>query len=165
MLKKSLFAITLVALLSVSLSAGEIKVEAPWPGEWTWSGQPIPIDPPTIPVYMDVSYWIEIVNQEDLEADGITLDQVSIHNYAGCVDVEVLANFDAELDVIVTSTGAIVGDFTATIAPPDVYANVQSTHQLCVDADNVVLSGVAVQTGLHVANCVITVIPTGLVGP
>lgn len=164
MLKKSLFAIALVAFMSVSLSAGEIKVEAPWPGTWTWEGDPVPMDP-IIPVYMDVSYWIEIVNQDDLIETGITLDQVSIHHYNGCEDVEVLANFDGELDVIVTPTGGIVGDFTATILPPDFYANVQSTHQLCVDADNVVLSGMPVQTGLHVADCVITVIPVGLTGP
>ena len=158
MLKKSLIAITLVAILSVSLSAGEVKFH-----EWPGYQPPFVFEPqafgPQIPVTMDIGWWAEILDQEEL---AIKLLQISIHYYEGCTDIEILTNFDAELDCIVTPNGAIAGDYTSTVTPNTIPTG-GGIVQLCVQLDNANLGGMPGGTeDVLVATAQMTVIPMGL---
>jgi hypothetical protein len=158
MFKKSLIAITLVALLSVSLSAGEIKFHE-WPGH-----QPEYVfDPvgfgPDIPVTMDIGYWAEIMDQEDL---AIKLEQIEIHSYEGCTEVTIETNFEAELDCVVTPNGLILGDYTSTVDPSIIYPGT-SVVNLCVQLENAQLGGLPGGTEDQlVATAQMTIIPVGL---
>ena len=78
-MKRTLFAVAAAALLAASARAGEIKFHQ-------WPTMPIPQEITTIPVRMDVGYWIRIVNQGDLK---IVLTQDSIHTYSGCTSMTV----------------------------------------------------------------------------
>ena len=60
MLKKSLFAVALVALLAATVPAGEIKIHD-WPTTF------VPQELTDIPVVMDVGYWVFIDKQGDLK--------------------------------------------------------------------------------------------------
>ena len=64
-MKKALFAVAAVALLAVAAQAGEIKYHE-------WPCAPIPQEITTIPVVMDVGYWVRIKDQDKLK---ITLKQ------------------------------------------------------------------------------------------
>lgn len=158
MLKKSLIAITLVALLSVSLSAGEVKFH-----EWPGYQPPFVFEPqtfgPEIPVTMDIGWWAEVLDQDDLS---IKLEQLEIHSYEGCTDVEILTNFDAELDCIVTPNGNITGDYTGTVTPSFLPTG-GGTVNLCVHLNNANLGGQPGGTeDVLVATAQMTIIPAGL---
>ena len=115
MVKKSLIAIAVVALIAATAQAGQIfdeddpdvsyKEDGNWPYEY------IEVDICTIPVYMDIGYYVSI---EDCDKLKITLKQVSCASideddddfpcYEGCVRVDgksdkeyfkARANFDA----------------------------------------------------------------------
>jgi len=111
MLKKCLLAITVVAFLAVTVQAGDPAYYDgtykghpwPWPLEWK------EVTVCTIPVYMEVGYWIEIKDCQDLE---IILKQVECSElksgeagpgdwpcYEGCEKVKVRSNFEANLDL------------------------------------------------------------------
>jgi hypothetical protein len=158
MLKKSLFAIALVAILSVSLSAGEIKFHD-WPGHQpAWVYDPVEFGP-DIPVTMDIGWWAEILDQADL---AIKLLQIDIHSYEGCTDVEILTNFDAELDCVVTPNGVITGDYTSTVTPNTVPVG-GGIVELCVQLNDANLAGQPGGTeDVLVATARMTIIPTGL---
>ena len=157
MIKKSLIAITVVALLAASVQAGEVKWHL-WPGHQPpYVFDPQPIGDP-IPVLMDIGYWAEILNQ-DAE---IELIQESIHEYRGCVDLEIETNFAAELGCIVTPTGAILGDYSCTVEPSLILDGLHLVN-VCVLLENADLGGMPGGTeGVHVANVQMTIIPSGL---
>jgi len=73
-MKKALFAVAAVALLAVVAQAGEIKLHE-------WPCEPVPQELMTIPVYMDIGYWIRI---KDQTKKFIYLHQEDIHTYSGC---------------------------------------------------------------------------------
>jgi hypothetical protein len=71
-MKKVLFAVAVVALVTMAAQAGELKYYS-WP-----TGGFIPQEITTIPVKMDVGYWVRIKDQDKLE---IKLQQISVHEY------------------------------------------------------------------------------------
>jgi len=73
-MKKALFAVAAVALLAVVAQAGEIKLHE-------WPCEPVPQELMTIPVYMDIGYWIRI---KDQGKKLIYMHQDSVHVYSGC---------------------------------------------------------------------------------
>jgi hypothetical protein len=109
MLKKSLFVVALVAVLAGMAQAGEIKVHD-WPIEWSYQYQEIT----TIPVRMDVGYWLNIPDQDDLK---IKLEQSAIHTYEGCTPMTVQCNFDVALATTIEATGEVSGEYTSWVTP------------------------------------------------
>jgi hypothetical protein len=89
MLKRSLIAIAVVALLATVAPAGEIKLH-------TWPCALIAQEITQIPVKMDIGYWIRIKDQGSLS---IKLAQLEgeIHKFKGCTDMKVETNFKVEL--------------------------------------------------------------------
>jgi hypothetical protein len=98
-----------IALLAAAAPAGEIKLHV-WPTTF------IPQEVTTIPVVMDVGFWMEIVNQNTK----IKLQQINIHTYEGCVDLQVRTNFNLTLSASITPTGAIQGQYSCFIDNPDI---------------------------------------------
>ncbi len=96
-------------LLAVSGQAGEIKIHD-WPTEY------IPQEVATIPVVMDVGYYVQVMDQDKLR---IKLRQKSIREYEGCTDMVVRCNFDLTLSCTIVPTGAVSGDYSCSIAPAD----------------------------------------------
>lgn len=103
MLKKCLLAIAVVAILAVTLQADTAQYKGdPWPTEYKQ------VDVCVIPVYIEVGWWIEIKDCQDLE---IVLEQVKCSElqvvtgeddwpcYEGCEKFKVRNNFEAEIDL------------------------------------------------------------------
>jgi hypothetical protein len=107
-MKKVLLVVAAVALLTVSAQAGEIKYHN-WP-----TGGFIPQELVTIPVLMDVGYWIRVVDQDKLQ---IKLAQEDTHTYSGCTDMVVECNFNCTLTASISkaSTSPVAGDFSVTL--------------------------------------------------
>lgn len=148
MLRQSLLATWAVALLATAASAGELRSRC-WPVHY------VPQEIVDIPVVMDVGFWVDIVNQDDI----IKLQQVSIHQYEGCLDLEVLCNFNLTLSCSIVSTGAIEGQYGCFMQKPDVDLP-GGTATVCAQLDNAKLGG---QPGgsrnVHVATVTIRVVP------
>jgi hypothetical protein len=96
-MKKALFVVAAVALLTVSVQAGEIKIHQ-WPCSST------PLDLTTIPVLMDVGYYVGVVDQAKVK---IKMAQESIHIYSGCTNMVVKSNVAIALSVSIVSTSPI----------------------------------------------------------
>jgi len=101
MLKKSLFVAVAVAMLAVSAQAGEIKVHS-WPT--TFVAQELA----TIPVVMDVGYWVSVKNQSK---NKITLTQIDTSNFSGCTTITVENNFAISLTCSIDRDGPVGGYF------------------------------------------------------
>jgi len=120
-MKKGLLIVAAVLMLAGSLQAGEIKLHQ-WPCAFV--AQTFM----TIPVKMDIGYWIRVKNQQNIS---IKLTQTSgtIHTYSGCTTIAVESNFNATLTMSIaavgtTSPGDLNCDFgttnptkTATVTP------------------------------------------------
>ncbi len=115
MLKKSLFAVAVVALLAAMAPAGEIKLMS-WP-----TGGFIPQELTDIPVLMDIGYWVFIKDQDKLKIKlsqtGSQGSNTGQHQYEGCTNVTVQCNFDLKLSCSIAGNGAIGGDFSCTVTP------------------------------------------------
>ena len=148
MRSQCLLATWVVALLATAAWAGESKCQY-WPAGY------VPQEIVDIPVVMDVGFWVDIVNQDDV----IKLQQVSIHRYEGCLDLEVRCNFNLTLSCSVVSTGAIEGQYTCFMQKPDVHPP-GGTATVCARLDDAQLAG---QPGgsrnVHVATVIIRVVP------
>jgi len=101
-MKKGLLIVAAVLMLAGAAQAGEIKLHV-WPCAW------ISQDLMTIPVYIDIGYWIRVKSQTNYK---IKLNQLDIHTYDGCVTIPVECNFNA---VLSTSIAKVTtnGDITA----------------------------------------------------
>ncbi|MBN1360259.1 MAG: hypothetical protein JW993_06695 [Sedimentisphaerales bacterium] len=110
MLKKSLFVAAALAMLAVSAQAGEIKVH-------TWPTKFVAQEIATIPVYMDVGYWVVVKDQNKL---GITLKQVDTRNFSGCTEVKVETNFALTMTCSISKDTSIVdigGKYSCDFGP------------------------------------------------
>jgi len=154
-MKKVLFAVAAVALLAVAAQAGEIKYHN-WP-----TGGFIPQELVTIPVKMDVGYWVRVKDQDKLE---IKLAQEDTHTYSGCTDMVVECNFNLTLTASISKAAAspIGGDFSVTLNGGG-SANVDApgaTVAVCAKLSNADLKG---STGgaknVQVATVKIKVVP------
>jgi hypothetical protein len=107
MLKKCLFTIAMVVFLAVTVQAGDPAYDGTYKGHpWPWPKEWKEVTVCVIPVYMEVGYWIEIEDCQDLE---ILLKQVPCDElmmkattewpcYQGCEKLKVRTNFEAELE-------------------------------------------------------------------
>jgi len=149
-MKKALFAVAAVALLAASVQAGEIKTHT-WPCTFT------PLQITTIPVKMDIGYYVAIENQGDLV---INMAQESIHVYSGCTDISVKCNFNVTLSCSIASNGTVPGDYSCSITGAGI-SSPGGTATVCAKLENADLSKTAGgQTGVKVASVTISVVPT-----
>jgi hypothetical protein len=108
MLKKSLFVAAVVAMLAVSAQAGEIKTHT-WP-----TGGFIPQEIATIPVHMDVGYWIVVKNQT---SNKITMTQIDVNKFSGCTEIKVETNFALTMTGSIAKDGDVGGTYTMDFGP------------------------------------------------
>ncbi len=150
-MKKALFAVAAVALLAVSAQAGEIKT-------YNWPSTLTPLELTTIPVTMDIGYWIRVKDQDKLKIKMV--QQPTISNYKGCTNMVVECNVNIHLSCSITSTGEVGGDYSCSITNPDV-AKPGATVEVCAELKNANLKDVAGGTkDKQVATVLIKVVPT-----
>ncbi len=149
MTRTLLLSAAILPLLALSGPAGEIKIHD-WPTEY------IPQEVATIPVVMDVGYYVQVMDQDKLR---IKLQQKSIREYEGCTDMVVRCNFDLTLSCTIAPTGAVSGDYSCSIAPADLSVP-GGTATVCAKLTNANLLGVPGGTAnVHVATVTIKVVP------
>lgn len=153
-MKKALFAVAAVALLAVAAQAGEIKYHE-------WPCAPVPQEITTIPVVMDVGYWVKIKDQDKLK---ITLGQESIHTYSGCTNATVETNtclkFSCSISKVKKDNNDVVpGKYSCSVSPADIDAP-GGTLTVCAKIEEADLSKVPGGTkGVHVGNVTVKVVP------
>jgi len=108
-MKKALVAMAVVALLAVSVQAGEIKLHE-WPCTF------VSVEITSIPVVMDVGYWVKIKDQDKLKIK-LVQDEADIHKFKGCTDMTVENNFNVAFSCSISSTGAVPGDYSCSVSP------------------------------------------------
>jgi hypothetical protein len=113
-MKKALVAMAVVALLAVSVQAGEIKLHN-WPCTF------VSVEITSIPVVMDIGYWVKIKDQDKLKIK-LVQDETDIHKFKGCVDMVVENNFNIVLSCSISATGAVPGDYSCSVDPANVPA-------------------------------------------
>jgi hypothetical protein len=149
MLKKSLFAVAVVALLAATVPAGEIKIHD-WPTTF------VPQELTDIPVLMDVGYWVYIKDQDKLK---IKLQQKSITEYEGCTDVTLQCNFSLKGSCSISATGAVPGKYSCSV----LNGNIDSpggTLTVCAQLKEAKLVGTpGAQKDVHVATVTLKVAP------
>jgi hypothetical protein len=115
MLKKCLFAITVVALLAATVQADTAQYKGhpwPWPIEWK------EVVVCKFPVFMEIGYWIEIKDCQDLEIILVQVDCDKLKGkstdkwpcYEGCEKIKVRTNFEANLDLDFEDDADLVDD-------------------------------------------------------
>lgn len=154
MKKKELFAVAVVALMAMVAQAGEIKFHE-------WPCAPVPQEITTIPVVMDIGFWIRVKDQDKLQ---IKLNQDTIHTYSGCTNVVVETNtcltFSCSITAVTVDGGAVVpGSYSCSVSPADINAP-GGTLSACAKLTDADLSKVAGGTkNVHVANVTLRVVP------
>jgi len=127
MLKRSVVAVAATALLATGVHAGEIKTHT-WPVEFVF------LEITTIPVVMDIGYFIRIKDQDKLRIK-LVQDELDIHRFKGCVDMVVESNFNLVLSASISKTGAVPGDYTVSI-DPSVANKGSTTVKVCATLTN-----------------------------
>ena len=138
----------LAAALATVASARPIEMRY-WPPTF------VPQELVTIPVVMDVGFWIDL----RLEGDAIKLQPTGPRRFEGCIDVRVRSNFNARLLYSIATTGAVGGQFTVFPTYVDIDVPGGDTT-LCARLDNADLGDVlGGRTNVNVANVTVEVIP------
>jgi hypothetical protein len=151
MLKRSLVAMAVAALLAAGVQAGEIKTHN-WPTTF------VPLEITSIPVVMDIGYYIRVKDQDKLRIK-LVQDEFDIHKFKGCVDMIVESNFDLVLSASISKTGAVAGDYSVSLDPSSANAG-STTVKVCATLTNAVLTGqVAGTKDVQVATVKIKVKP------
>ncbi len=132
MLKRSILAVAVVALLAVGVQAGEIKTHE-------WPCQFVSLEITSIPVVMDIGYYVRIKDQDKLKIK-LVQDETDIHKFKGCVDMVVESNFNLVLSASISKTGAIAGDYSVSLDPSSANAG-STTVKVCATLTNAVLTG------------------------
>ncbi len=131
-MKKVLMSWAVVALLAVGVQAGEIKTH-------DWPCQFVALEITSIPVVMDIGYYIRIKDQDKLKIK-LVQDELDIHKFKGCTDMVVESNFNAVLSASISKTGAIAGDYAVSLSTSA--ANKGSTTvTVCATLTNANLTG------------------------
>jgi hypothetical protein len=152
-MKKGLLIVAAVLMLAGAVQAGEIKLHV-WPCAF------IAQDFMSIPVTMDIGYWIRVKSQTKYV---IKMAQVDTHTYDGCVTIPVECNFNATLSASITkftATGDVSGTFSVTINPANITPGTTNV-QVCAHLINANLAAIAGGTkDVQVATVFIKVVPT-----
>jgi hypothetical protein len=121
-----------VALLAAGVQAGEIKTH-------NWPTQFIFLEITSIPVVMDIGYYIRIKDQDKLRIK-LVQDEQDIHKFKGCTDMVVESNFNLVLSASISKTGAIAGDYSVSLDPSTANAG-STTVKVCAELKNANLTG------------------------
>jgi len=132
MMKGCLTTAAVLAILAVGAQAGEIKTHE-------WPCQFVALEITSIPVVMDVGYYVRIKNQDSLRIK-LVQDEQDIHTFKGCTDMTVESNFNLTLSASISKTGAIDGSYSVTLNPTDANAG-STTVQVCATLKNANLTG------------------------
>ena len=158
--------ISSIVVLAIALPAvaGDTKVHKPWPTKTVYSWQDIT----TIDVVLDVGYYIDIVNQDDIEVSQTSINgQDPFFTYLGCSDSEVVSNFHAQMTGDVVATSAAGGDWSVTFNGLDVLEILPGSTNvtICVLGQNVMIEQLVDLGGednVKVAELTIKVAPFGV---
>ena len=151
MLKRSLIAVVAVAVLATVAQAGYIKTHD-WPTTY------VPQELTTIPVWVDVGYYVEVLDQSK---NKIKLVQKTgaPRDFVGSCTIKVKTNFDLTLTAGITSKGVVTGNFGVSLAPSDLTAGTQTNVVVTATASNLNIETVPANTELEVATVKISVVP------
>jgi hypothetical protein len=112
-LKRSLIALAVVAMLASCVNAGEIKAHC-------WPCQFVALEITTIPVTVDVGYYVLIKDQNKLGIK-VKQDSSNFKNFAGCLNqngktrMVVVTNFEIELAASVSKASGMEGNFKVSL--------------------------------------------------
>jgi hypothetical protein len=118
-----MIALAVVALLATGVQAGEIKAHC-WPTTF------VSIEITTIPVVMDIGYYIVIRDQDALKIK-IKQESSNMRDFSGCLGqngaggpskMKVMTNFEAVLTASVAGTAGLAGDWKVSMDEPANYA-------------------------------------------
>jgi hypothetical protein len=144
MVKKCLIAIAVVALLAATVQAGDPankKLEGDWPWTKTYSA----VDICTIPVYLNVGHFVQILNCTDLEIKLVQVECGSSGDfpcYEDCETFNARANFKATFGANFTGSDMnIITDKSLSWPDGDTIDGdgVEHTLKLCMTAKKVKL--------------------------
>jgi hypothetical protein len=162
MLKKSLFAVALVAILAGSAVAGELKVHG-WAVTCEYTKQALD----EINVYLKMPYYIKIEQPSTIQLVQMTGSIDDWEGYAKLANgnkPKAVANFAAALSVTIalTADGIILAPSatTATIAPTPLVPLQITEMTITATLMNVDLDKLAVCTNYHVATVTVWVMPS-----
>jgi len=141
MVKKSIIALAVVALMVTVVQAGDpsIKKDGDWP--WTYKA----IDLCTMPVYMNVGHYVQLLECHKREIKLVQVDCGDIGKgggdfpcYTDCEEIKVRANFPAIFGASLSKIGGIL-DKTAIYWKDDINQISGSTGDwekltVCLDA-------------------------------
>jgi hypothetical protein len=151
-MKKGLLIVAAMLMLAGAAQAGEIKLHV-WPCAF------IAQDFMSIPVTMDIGYWIRVKNQQNYK---IKMAQIDIHTYEGCVTVPVECNFNAVLSTSiakVTTNGDASGNFSSSVTPSAIAPGTTNV-QVCAKLTNANLGNlVGGAKDVQVATVTLKVVP------
>jgi hypothetical protein len=152
MLKKSLFVAVAIAMLAVSAQAGEFKTH-------TWPTAFVAQEITSIPVVMDVGYWIQVKDQQD---NVITLTQIDTKSFSGCDEITVQNNFALTLTCSIAQDGPVGGDYSCDFGPGVGSVDLdpgENVVKVCAYLSNADMKESNPQSNVKVANVKIWVVP------
>jgi len=151
-MKKGLLIVAAVLMLAGSLQAGDIKLHQ-------WPCQFVAQQLMTIPVIMDIGYWIRVKDQS--KKIKLVQSTGSYYNYDGCITIKVDCNFNVTLSATIAEFGTDVGNFTCDITPTQLLPGVGQNVVVCAHLTGADLSiATGGTTGVQVAVVTIKVVPT-----
>ncbi|NQT00977.1 MAG: hypothetical protein HQ580_03045 [Planctomycetes bacterium] len=111
MVKKSIIAIAVLALLVTTVHAGSpaIKKDGDWP--WTYKS----INLCTMPVFMEVGHYVQLKDCQDRKIELVQVDCTgdrAFPCYSDCETIEVRANFPAIFGATLAKDGPIITDYS-----------------------------------------------------
>jgi hypothetical protein len=122
---------TVVAMLAVCAQAGEIKTHE-WPCTF------VAMEITSIPVVMDIGYFIKIKDQDKLKIK-LVQDTTDLHKFTGCTVMKVQSNFNAALECSISKTGAVDGKYSCSLDPATV-APGETSVNVCAELKEAVLA-------------------------
>jgi hypothetical protein len=113
MFRGRLVIVGLAVLVAMTAQAGEVKLHN-WPVQFRY----VPLEVTNVDVVMDIGYWIEIINQNKV----LKLQQVSLREYEGSLDLQVRCNFNLTFVSEIVPNGTVGGTYSSSFVNPDIDA-------------------------------------------
>ncbi len=132
MMKGFLTIVAVFAILATGVQAGEIKTH-------DWPCQFVALEITSIPVVMDIGYFVRIKDQDRLRIK-LVQDENDIHKFKGCIDMTVESNFNLILSASISKTGAIDGSYSVSLDPTAANAG-STTVKVCATLTGANLTG------------------------
>jgi hypothetical protein len=162
MVKKSILAVAILAMLAGSLQAANVNMKGhpyDWPVSYDWVNL-LP-EGKAIPVYMDIGWYIFIENYQNLK---IKIRQLpgSVMDYEGCTDVTIKTNGTLQIRAQLDQFGLVDGDWKTPTVSPGLITQGTNKVTVCVKVTSVELYKKSPEGGqncVHVGNVRLQVRP------